>query len=431
MSESSFRLSLSAKDLQRVEKVSHENDFAFSVGEDRYSCPSFVAEFLSPRVSSLRAHDVTIDEFSIETEDPHHSFGTLLSLGFGREVSLSQEDVSFVRSGCGELWNSELFEKTLKPSEGDIPTEELRARLDFVSGIDLSCDSDLTVIASHLSDFSTSDFDGVSSALLQAIVSDSALVLPDEDFLFDIVHRRASEDLSYFGLLECVRFEFLSDERLNTALEFISCSFDLLTFGIWSSLRSRLSLQVTPAWPPGRFFLPPMDSTILSRTPRLFSMFRWKEFRLLYRGSRDGFEAAAFHSRCKGHPNTITVVFTTNGCIFGGYTPLTWSSQGAYPSDPTLGSFIFTIKNPHNLPAQLFRQKQGAQAIGDHGSYGPTFGYGCDFHVCDKCQNSNNSYSNLGITYANETGIEGKQVLTGAYNFTAKEIEVFEVVSRL
>jgi hypothetical protein len=34
----------------------------------------------------------------------------------------------------------------------------------------------------------------------------------------------------------------------------------------------------------------------------------------------------------------------------------------------------------------------------------------------------------LGTSYANDTGIDGKQVLTGAYNFTVKEIEVFEVI---
>jgi hypothetical protein len=48
MSESQMHLSLSVKGLQRLESVSHEKDFAFIVGNERYCRPSFVAEFLSP-----------------------------------------------------------------------------------------------------------------------------------------------------------------------------------------------------------------------------------------------------------------------------------------------------------------------------------------------------------------------------------------------
>jgi hypothetical protein len=102
MSGSAIPLSLSARGLQRLERGNHENDFSFIVGDERYSCPSFVAEFLSPRVSSLRSQDVTMAELSIETADPKRQFGTLLSIGFGREVSWSEGDLSFVRSVCGE-----------------------------------------------------------------------------------------------------------------------------------------------------------------------------------------------------------------------------------------------------------------------------------------------------------------------------------------
>jgi hypothetical protein len=39
-------LSLSVKGLQRLESINHENDFTFVVGDEQYSCPSFVAEFV-------------------------------------------------------------------------------------------------------------------------------------------------------------------------------------------------------------------------------------------------------------------------------------------------------------------------------------------------------------------------------------------------
>jgi hypothetical protein len=36
----------------------YENDFKFIVGEDTYFCPSFVAEFLSRRISNSRSAEI-------------------------------------------------------------------------------------------------------------------------------------------------------------------------------------------------------------------------------------------------------------------------------------------------------------------------------------------------------------------------------------
>jgi hypothetical protein len=201
-----------------------------------------------------------------------------------------------------------------------------------------------------------------------------------------------------------------------------------MTLAIWSSIGTRLTLPVTPAGKGHRFVLRRLESTILSEVPEIFSVFGEKQFQLLYRGKRDGFQASAFHKQCDGHPNTLTLILSNNDCIFGGYTPLTWSSQGDWVSDPSLKSFLFTIKNPHNLPPQRFTQNNESNAIYDNSTYGPTFGTGRDLYICDQCQSSNSSYSVLGTTYTNATGISGDTVLTGAKTFLVKEIEVFEVV---
>jgi len=61
-----------------------------------------------------------------------------------------------------------------------------------------------------------------------------------------------------------------------------------------------------------------------------------------------------------------------------------------------------------------------------NGSYLSTFGGGHDFMLCDNCNTTNSSYSNFGHTY----DIKGvvKESLCGAYNFTTKEVEVFQVI---
>jgi hypothetical protein len=328
------------------------------------------------------------------------------------------------------LANFDLFEMTFKQEEGEINEEELNARLEYMSGVDESWEMGTGVVASHFYEYSVSDFDQLSPAVLGAILSDSRLLVRDEDSVFEVVHRRASHDLSYFGLLEFVRFEFLSVECMRAALDFISGAFESLTFGIWSSLRRRLALPVIPPSQPGRFApLPPLDSTIVSVTPTIFSVLRPKTFRLVYRGSRDGFRAIDFHNHCNGHQNTLTLISSMNDCILGGYTPLAWGSQFDYLSDPSLQSFVFTVTNPHNLSARIFRQKQGERAIGAHPDYGPTFGDGHDFYICNNCHTSDRSYSSLGNAYANDTEIAPTEVLTGGRNFTVNEIEVFDVIS--
>jgi hypothetical protein len=390
----------------------------------------FVAEFLSPRIISLRLQDITIHEFSIATEDPDHFFGTFLSIGFGHVVSVSRAEVRFVRSVCGELWNQEVFEKTVKPGDGKISKDELMARMAFLNGVDGSFECDPGPIASHFYELSVSDFDELSVSVLESILRDPSLLVDDEDSVFDVVHRLASVDPSYFGLLEFVRFEFLSADCMKLAFQFISGCFESFTFGIWSSLRTRLTLFVTPSSQPSRFFVPPIDSKIISAIPPIFSVFGDKTFRLLYRGSRDGFGASHFHSRCNGHPNVITLISTKNNCIFGGYSPLAWQSRNHNTSsaDSSLTSFVFTIKNPHNMPARIFKQKQVANAINDYSSSGPAYGNPVDFYVADQCHASTSSYSNLGQVYVNDTGIPGDQVLTGSHYFTVEEIEVFEVI---
>jgi hypothetical protein len=117
------------------------------------------------------------------------------------------------------------------------------------------------------------------------------------------------------------------------------------------------------------------SSAIVPDFPKLFDDFKQKQFTLLWRGSRDGFKAKQFHSRCNGHPNTLTVIVDTNGNIFGGFTPVEWDSKSEEKADPSLKSFLFTLKNPHNVPARRFALKAEKKdwAIRCDSNWGPNF----------------------------------------------------------
>jgi hypothetical protein len=181
-----------------------------------------------------------------------------------------------------------------------------------------------------------------------------------------------------------------------------------------------------PPPPPSRW-----NSAIVPDCPKLFEDFKTKQFALLWRGSRDGFDARDFHSRCDGHANTLTVSLDTDGNIFGGFTPLKWESRkwngkkgkenNCLKADASLKSFLFTLKNPHNVPARQFPLKAEKK------DEGPSF---CDIGVSNNCNtNTNSSTEYFGTRYTNDTGLNGNTFFTGSGRFQVKEIEVFEITN--
>jgi hypothetical protein len=170
-----------------------------------------------------------------------------------------------------------------------------------------------------------------------------------------------------------------------------------------------------------------------------------KSIELLWRGSRDGFTAKAFHSRSDGHSNTLTIIADTGGNIFGGFTPLPWESivwneqQGLKSNtlrgDGSLRTFLFTLKNPLNSPAMKFPLKPDRQqyAIVSCIDDGPTFGYGLpDLWVDDRCDESSRNQTigfgwNFDCSAASMAGINPTAFLTGGELFTVREIEVFAI----
>jgi hypothetical protein len=51
-----------------------------------------------------------------------------------------------------------------------------------------------------------------------------------------------------------------------------------------------------------------------------------KKWKLIYRASKDGFNASSFHSKCNNQGPTITIIQSTNGNIFGGFNTASWVS---------------------------------------------------------------------------------------------------------
>lgn len=64
---------------------------------------------------------------------------------------------------------------------------------------------------------------------------------------------------------------------------------------------------------------------------------------LVYRATYHGFSAREFHSKCDGISRTLTIVKTTKGNVFGGYTEAAWSQAKSYSTDRN--AYLFSLIN--------------------------------------------------------------------------------------
>jgi hypothetical protein len=157
-----------------------------------------------------------------------------------------------------------------------------------------------------------------------------------------------------------------------------------------------------------------------------------EKWHLLYRGSRDGFEARDFHTKCDGHSRTLTLCKAFNsGYIFGGYTNVCWSSSNQYKADSD--AFIFSLTNKDQSPCKIRVDSKCVQyAICCHREYGPTFGQGHDLHIANEANRMGDDtacHSNLCQTYKHHLykvgSNEALAFLAGSYKFRLSEIEIY------
>ena len=81
-----------------------------------------------------------------------------------------------------------------------------------------------------------------------------------------------------------------------------------------------------------------------------------KNYELLIRGTRDGFEEKDFHNKCDGHNFTVAFIETTDGKRFGGFTEETWDQSDLWKKAPK--SFIFSLDNK-----EIYYYKSGKNSI--------------------------------------------------------------------
>jgi len=171
-----------------------------------------------------------------------------------------------------------------------------------------------------------------------------------------------------------------------------------------------------------------IDSKILKTTDQSLMLKKWisngsVRFKLLWRGTRDGFTSTAFHAKCDKFKPTITLASATTGKIFGGFTDQDWTVISNYK--PTSNAFLFSITNKEKYFIKQSNTQGTNHATYTNANYLPTFGGGHDLYFAESCDKNSTSYANFNYSY--DAKGRTRDDLTGAYNFQVKELEMYHV----
>ncbi|EXX62603.1 uncharacterized protein OCT59_029128 [Rhizophagus irregularis] len=153
------------------------------------------------------------------------------------------------------------------------------------------------------------------------------------------------------------------------------------------------------------------------------------EFKLLLRGSRDGFTPKKFHELCDDISHTVTFIkIKETGEIIGGYNPLVWKSYSTGRCGKTKDSFIFSFKNKDNFRDLILSHvKNMDKAIYYKNSFGPTFYDDLDLYVMkggiEPREDREYNYSSC-----KQKSYE-KKIRNEEGRFTIEDYEVFQIVN--
>ena len=147
------------------------------------------------------------------------------------------------------------------------------------------------------------------------------------------------------------------------------------------------------------------------------------KFNLVYRASRDGDDPKDYNNKCQGQKNTVCIIETKKGCIFGGYTETVMDFyKSGNVKDPN--AFVFSIdkmKIYENL-------KRDNYAVDHSMNWGPIFRNDA-FAVWDKKFFSYDKHTVGTISSSNFGKMDSDYEINNGENyFSIKELEVFEII---
>jgi len=174
------------------------------------------------------------------------------------------------------------------------------------------------------------------------------------------------------------------------------------------------------------------DGTLLNEEQKLNInklFLKEKKWLLIYKATKDGFQASDFHHHCDNKGATLTLIQTRHhfhtkkhNSIFGGYTTIPWSSRDEFSSDFEAFLFLFY----ENRIKRFNIHPSDAVAVKHDPLSGPIFGLD-DIHICHRANAHHGSFSRFPSSYEDPYGEETNKFYARKH-FLVNEIEIYMMI---
>ena len=144
-----------------------------------------------------------------------------------------------------------------------------------------------------------------------------------------------------------------------------------------------------------------------------------KEYKILFRATRDGFTSENFHNKCDGYNSTLTLILTNTRELLGGYAKYSWNQNNEYKKGK--GGFMFSINN--NIITKIKKYNIYCQK-----DSGPIFG-DFDIFISNNSNLNYESYYNMRIfnrSIINDINIGKNDIIK--QHFSVLDYAVYQVL---
>ena len=140
-------------------------------------------------------------------------------------------------------------------------------------------------------------------------------------------------------------------------------------------------------------------------------------YTLIYKATRDGDKSEIFHTMCDSYQNTVVLIKTSKGRIFGGFTHEKWEGDDINKIDNR--AFLFSVDRQ-----KVYTVQKNEEAIGCYKLNGPDF---CGWQIVVHDNFLSNKQCYTGEKGVNFNTDEDYELNGGEKYFGIDELEVFQV----
>ena len=234
------KILLSSKGLQNLPLTVYENNFEFILIKKIFKCPTFLADFISPKIGKFHQVDITLNQFYINIEDPKNNFNIIMNLMYGKEVQITIEQTYWLLKIGRILENDEIinYVNNFDDQELSINTifEIIKQKKEF--GINIS--RELQFISSHFSDFEENQLLELEISMIESILKDEELKVENETILFNFLIKFIEiNNCECFYLLKYIQCDFLEETDFEKFINLVE-KIDNLLFLSWPNIKNKL-----------------------------------------------------------------------------------------------------------------------------------------------------------------------------------------------